>query len=215
MASKLKIALVDNHVLFRQSLSEQLKKSDDLKISFEASDEKELFQYLKKTQPHLILLSAELNGKGASNCVAELKKHFPDIRILITSMTSDDMSIFTLVKQGANGFITKEHNLEETLGGIRSVREKGFYYTDDVTRAMLNGVRNKQKQRTSLSSTDLTERETEIIRLICQQYTIKDIASELKLSPRTVESHKENILMKTGSKNIAGIVLYAVEHQLV
>jgi DNA-binding NarL/FixJ family response regulator len=215
MAAKIKIALVDDHLLFRQALSVLLEESTDLKITFEASDDQELFQHLKKTQPHIILLNADLNGKNAAATVGELKKQYPEIKVVVTSMSHDDMAIFTMVKQGASGFITKDKNLEEALEAIRSVRLKGFYYTDEVTQAMLNGVRTKQKQRTSLSSSDLTEREAEIIRLICRQYSMKDIAAQLKLSPRTVESHKENILMKTGSKNLVGIVLYAVEHQLL
>jgi len=184
-------------------------------VAFEASNGTELFQQLKKIQPPVILLNAELGGAGAAATIAELKKEYPEIKVLVTSMNHDDMAIFTLVKQGASGFITKDKKLEEALVAIRSVKMKGFYYTDEVTQAMLNGVRAKQKQRTSLSSSDLTERETEIIRLICRQYSMKDIAAQLKLSPRTVESHKENILMKTGSKNLVGIVLYAVEHQLL
>lgn len=215
MAAKIKIALVDDHLLFRQALSTLLETVTDLKIAFEASNGQELFQHLKKIQPHMILLNAELNGISAATTIGEVKKEYPEIKVVVTSMSHDDMAIFTLVKQGASGFITKDKNLDEALVAIRSVRLKGFYYTDEVTQAMLNGVRAKQKQRTSLSSSDLTERETEIIRLICRQYSMKDIAAQLKLSPRTVESHKENILMKTGSKNLVGIVLYAVEHQLL
>ncbi len=215
MAAKIKIALVDDHILFRQALSTLLETVTDLKIAFEASNGQELFHYLKKAQPHIILLNAELNGISAATTIAEIKKEYPDIKVVVTSMNHDDMAIFTLVKQGASGFITKDKNLDEALTAIRSVKLKGFYYTDEVTQAMLNGVRAKQRQRTLLSTSDLTERETEIIRLICRQYSMKDIAAQLKLSPRTVESHKENILMKTGSKNLVGIVLYAVEHQLL
>lgn len=215
MAAKIKIALVDDHLLFRQALSALLSTVPDLKIAFEASNGQELFHYLKKIQPHIILLNAELSGNSAATLVADIKKEYPEIKVVVSSMNHDDMAIFTLVKQGTSGFITKDKNLDEALVAIRSVRLKGFYYTDEVTQAMLNGVRAKQKQRTSLSSSDLTERETEIIRLICRQYSMKDVAAQLKLSPRTVESHKENILMKTGSKNLVGIVLYAVEHQLL
>lgn len=215
MPARIKIVLVDDHLLFRHALSALLETVTDLKIIFEASNGPELFHQLKKIQPHIILLNAELSGNSAATTIAEVKKEYPEIKVVITSMNHDDMAIFSLVKQGASGFITKDKSLDEALVAIRSVRLKGFYYTDEVTQAMLNGVRAKQKQRTSLSSSDLTERETEIIRLICRQYSMKDVAAQLKLSPRTVESHKENILMKTGSKNLVGIVLYAVEHQLL
>lgn len=215
MPTKIKIALADDHLLFRQALSSLLEGFPDLKIIFEASNEKELFHHLKKTQPHIILLNAELNDPGAASILTGLKKEYPEIKVLMTSMSHDDMAIFSLVKQGASGIVTKDKSLDETLEAIRSVKQKGFYYTDEITQAMLNGVRAKQKQRASLSSSDLTEREKEIIRLICRQYSMKDIAAQLKLSPRTIESHKENILMKTGSKNLVGIVLYAVEHQLL
>lgn len=215
MASKFKTALADQHVLYRQALSELLTHTGEIKISFQASDELQLFKHLKKTQPQLLLIHAKFNGSDAASSIALVRKNYPDIKILVTGIDDDEAAIFALVKQGANGFILQHHDLDEAMKAINSVREKGFYYTDEVTRAMLNGVANRQKQRYSQSASELTERETEIIRLICKQYSIKDIAGQLKLSPRTVESHKENILMKTGSKNLAGIVLYAVEHQLV
>lgn len=215
MASKIKTVLADSCVLFRQALSEQLAGTGKLKISFEASNEKQLFQLLKKSQPQLILMSATFGSNDGTACITEIKRLYPDIKILVTAMDEDEMLIFSMVKHGANGFIMKHQHLDDALIAMHSVLEKGFYYTEEVTRAMLNGVTNRQRQRNSQNTSELTERETEIIGLICQQYTIKDIAAHLKLSPRTVESHKENILMKTGSKNLAGIVLYAVEHRLI
>lgn len=215
MPPKIKIAVNLDHALFRQGLTTLIGSYPDLKLLFETFEEKELLHALKKQQPHILLLGLHLPDPTGAAIVSDIKTLYPNIRILIILPAQDEALIFDLVKKGANGFITKQDGMEQVMRAIHTVREKGFYHTEEVTHAMLSGVRNRQKIRTSLNSADLTERELEIIRLICKQYSLKDIAAELTLSPRTVETHKEHILMKTGAKNIAGIVLYAVEHHLL
>lgn len=215
MPLKIKIAVNLDHALFRQGLTTLIGSYPDLKLLFETSEEKELLHVLKKQQPHILLLGLPIPDPGGSVIVSNIKTLYPNIRIIIILPAQDEALIFDLVKKGANGFITKQDNMEQVIQAIHTVKEKGFYHTEEVTHAMLSGVRNRQKMRTSLNAADLTERELEIIRLICKQYSLKDIAAELTLSPRTVETHKEHILMKTGAKNIAGIVLYAVEHHLL
>lgn len=215
MPLKIKIAVNLDHALFRQGLTALIGSYPDLKLLSETSEEKELLHALKKQQPHILLLGLNMPDPSGSAIVSNIKTLYPNIRIIIILPTQDEALIFDLVKKGANGFITKQDSMEQVIRAIHTVREKGFYHTEEVTHAMLSGVRSRQKMRTSLSSADLTERELEIIRLICKQYSLKDIAAELTLSPRTVETHKEHILMKTGAKNIAGIVLYAVEHHLL
>jgi DNA-binding NarL/FixJ family response regulator len=215
MAKKIKIAVVDDHHLFRQGLIGLLNHYDGLKVIFEASNGKELLGQLKKQQPHIVLLDMQMPYLNGQEATVEIRKLYPDVKIIMITMHTDEALIFDLMKKGVNGFLTKEKSVDQVIEAIYSVREKGFYYTEEVTKAMLSGVRNKQKIKTSLSASSLSEREIEIIKLICQQYSLKDIAEQLKLSPRTVETHKENILAKTGSKNIVGIVLYAVEHRLL
>lgn len=215
MPLKIKIAINLDHALFRQGLTTLIGSYPDLKLLSETSEEKELLHALKKQQPHILLLGLNITDPSGPAIVSNIKALYPNIRIIIILPAQDEALIFDLVKKGVNGFITKQDSMEQVIRAIHTVREKGFYHTEEVTHAMLSGVRSRQKMRTSLNSADLTERELEIIRLICKQYSLKDIAAELTLSPRTVETHKEHILMKTGAKNIAGIVLYAVEHHLL
>ncbi len=215
MTQRIKIAVVDDHYLFRQGLVGLLSEYDDLKIVFEASSGKELLNHLKKTQPHIILLDVQMPDIGGIEATTQIKKLFPQVKIIMITMHKDDALIFELIKKGVSGFLPKDKSVDHLIEAIYSVHEKGFYYTEDATQAMLKGVKNDQKLKASFSSSSLTEREIEIVQLICKQYSIKDIAEHLALSPRTIETHKENILMKTGSKNIAGIALYAVEHHLL
>lgn len=215
MNRKIKIAVVDDHYLFRQGLVGLLSEYDDLKIVFEASNGKELLNQLKKTQPHIILLDVQMPDIGGIEATTQIKKLFPQVKIIMITMHKDDALIFELIKKGVNGFLPKDKSVDHLIEAIYSVYEKGFYYTEDATHAMLKGVKNDQKLKASFNTSSLTEREIEIVQLICKQYSIKDIAGHLALSPRTIETHKENILMKTGSKTIAGIVLYAVEHNLL
>lgn len=215
MAQKIKIAVVDDHYLFRQGLIGLLSDYDDLKVVFEAGNGRELLSQLKKHQPHIVLLDIQMPDLNGQEATVEIRRLYPEVKIIVITMHTDEALIFDLMKKGIHGFLTKDKSVDHVIEAIYSVREKGFYYTEEVTKAMLSGVRNKQKLKTSLSSSNLSDREVEIIQLICKQYSIKEIAEYLALSPRTVETHKENILVKTDSKNIAGIVLYAVEHQLL
>ena len=215
MAKKIKIAVVDDHYLFRQGLISLLNEYEDLEIIIEASTGKDLLNRLKKVQPHIILMDIQMPEINGIEATIEVKKMYPDVKIIILTMHNDQALMFDLVKKGANGFLLKDKSVDHVIEAIYSVDEKGFYYTEDVTKAMIKGIKNTHKVKHSLTSTSLTERELKIIQLICKQYSFKEIADLLVLSPRTIETHKEHILVKTGSKNIVGIVLYAVEHELI
>ncbi len=215
MNKKIKIAVVDDHALFREGLISLLNDFNDFKILFEASTGKELLSLLKKDRPDIILMDIQMPELSGIEATIEIKKKYPEVNIIILTMHNNEALMFDMIKKGANGFLLKDKSFDHVTEAIYSVYEKGFYYTHEVTKAMVSGVKTGQKQKHALMATSLTERELEIVQLVCKQYSFKEIAGLLALSPRTVESHKENIFIKTGSRNTAGIVLYAVEHNLI
>jgi len=117
------------------------------------------------------------------------------------------------MEKGANGFLQKNTDIEIVIDAIYSVHEKGYYFNENISKAMVKGVTNHRKMLSSVGT--LTEREVDVVRLICKQKTIKEIADELALSPRTIDSYRENIFQKTGAKNMVGIAFYAMEHNLL
>ena len=214
MSKKIKIAVVDQY-LFRKGLISLLEAYEELKIIADAANSKELLSLLKKAQPHIVLLDVHMPQLNGLETTITLKKTYPDIKIIVLTTHSDEALIFDLIKKGINSFLLKDKSIEHIVEAIRSVYEKGFYYTEEMTLAMVKGLKNNIRVKHSLETSSLTEREMEILQLICKQYSLKDIAELLMLSPRTVETHKENILIKTGSKNTVGIALYAVENNLI
>lgn len=213
--NKIKIGVVDDHALFRTGVVSLLKDYEHFDVVFQASNGVELLASVENTRPEVVLLDIqmpEMDGIKATVC---LKEKYPDIKIIILTMHNEDEYVFDLMSKGANGFIPKNRSLEVLVEAIDSVVDKGYYYSDQVTNALLKGNNEHLRPLGEKPEPVLTEREREIVKLICAQKTIKEIADILDISPRTVDTHKNNIFMKTGAKNIIGVALYAVQTKLI
>jgi DNA-binding NarL/FixJ family response regulator len=215
MKPKKTIAVVDDHSVFREGLVSLLKEYEDFEVVLQASNGKELLDSLKKVKPQIILLDIEMPIMDGIETTIQLKKKYPNIKIIILTMHNEQGLVFELMGKGANGFVPKDKSVEFVVDAIYAVLEKGFYYNDAVAKAVIDGVRNNQTIKKSFQQTSLSGREIEIIKLICKQHTSREIGEILNLSNRTVEAHKYNILSKTKSTNTAGVVLYAIEHHLL
>lgn len=215
MKPKKTIAVVDDHSVFREGLVSLLKEYEDFEVVLQASNGKELLDSLKKVKPQIILLDIEMPIMDGIETTIQLKKKYPDIKIIVLTMHNEHGLVFELMGKGANGFVPKDKSVEFVVDAIYAVLEKGFYYNDAVAKAVIDGVRNNQAIKKSFRQTTLSGREIEIIKLICKQHTSREIGEILNLSNRTVENHKYTILTKTKSTNTAGVVLYAIEHHLL
>jgi len=215
MNSKKTIAVVDDHALFREGLVSLLKEYEEFDIVFQASDGKELLDGLKKVKPDIVLLDIQMPVMDGIETTVQIKKKYPSIKIIILTMHNEEGLIFDLMGKGANGFLPKDRSVEFVVDAIHSVLDKGYYYNEAVTKAVISGVRNNSSIKRSFYQTPLSEREIDIVKLICKQHTSREIGEILNLSSRTVEAHKNNILRKTKSINTAGIVLYAIEYHLL
>lgn len=215
MSQKKRIAVVDDQYLFRQGLISLLKEYDDLEVIMEASNGKELLKNLKSEQPDIVLLDLEMPIMDGIEATIALKQNYPEVKIIILSMHTDDEFITHLLEKGASGFLPKDKDIEEVVNAIYSVLENGYYFDVQVSNAMLKGLVKAKKVNPSFSVQHLSEKEIVVINFICKEYTNKEIAEKLCLSPRTIDSYRENILLKTGAKNTAGIVMYAVKYNLL
>lgn len=215
MSTKMSIAVVDDHALFREGLVSLLKEYKEFDIVLQASNGKELLDGLKKNKPQIVVLDIQMPVMDGIETTIQLRKKYPNIKIIILTMHNEEGLIFDLMGKGANGFLPKDKSVEFLVDAIYAVLEKGYYYNEDITKAVLTGVRNNSTIKKSFYQAPLTEREIEIVKLICKQYTSREIGEILNLSSRTVEAHKNNILRKTKSINTAGIVLYAIEYHLL
>ena len=217
MKSKIKIILVDDEILFRKGISFLLEREKNLEIIFEASNGDELISYLKSNNNHPDIIMMDLkmpliNGIEATKII---RKDFPEIKIIALTSYDSKSFIANMIDVGAVSYLIKNATPQDLLSTINEVALKGFYYTDYIMEIIKEDVLTNKKVKSNFDSNFLTKREIEVLKLICFQKSTAEIAEQLFISPRTVEGHRNNLLLKTESRNIAGLVVYAVQNDII
>lgn len=217
MKNSIEIVLADDEVLFRKGISFLLEREQNLKVVYEASDGLELLSFLKETNklPDIIIMDLKmplLNGVEATKFI---RKDYPQIKII--ALTSYDSKVFVLnmIDVGAVSYLVKNATPQELVTTIEEVASKGFYYNDYVVKVIQESVSTNKMVKTFFDETFLTSREKEVLQLICEQKTTAEIGEILFISPRTVEGHRNNLLLKTESRNIAGLVVFAIKNKII
>ncbi len=210
------VGIAEDQSLFRECLVSLLNCFEGIKVNVEAANGAELLErlYLAAPTPHVVLLDLTMPVMNGLDTTRQLKKLFPDIKIIILSVHSEERHIVHMVGEGVNGYLVKNSELSEVVDAVKAVESKGFYFNESVLRAIHAGMNHKQEKNYDPKS-PLTPREREILEYICQEYTTQEIADKLFLSVRTVDGHRNNLLEKTGSRNTAGLVIYAVRNNLL
>lgn len=209
------VAIAEDQRLFRECLVSLLNGFERIKVNVEVANGKELLAnlYVVAPTPQVVLLDLTMPEMNGLETTRQLKKLFPDIKIIILSVHSEERHIVHMVSEGVNGYLVKNAELSEVVQAVNSVHEKGFYFNEAMLRAIHTGMANKHEKSYNPNS-PLTAREKEILELICQEHTTQEIAEKLFLSVRTVDRHRNNLLEKTGARNTAGLVIYALRHDL-
>jgi DNA-binding NarL/FixJ family response regulator len=208
---KIKVWIADDHKLFRQGLIALLSSQADIDFCGEAENGSELLFLLGESQPDLILMDLEMPEVDGLTATREVKRQFPDIKVLGLSMHKDEEYVLQMMESGANGYLLKEAEPDEVLLAIRSAHNNGFYFNDRTSTALLGRLVNEKKVKSNFSPVDeLTDRELQVLQLICEQLTNQEIADRLFLSPRTIEDYRARLLQKTDARNTAGLVIFAI-----
>ncbi|MBK7751087.1 MAG: response regulator transcription factor [Flavobacteriales bacterium] len=211
----IKLALADDQVMFRRGLVMLLRDMPDAQVVFECSNGEELLTGLKGNAIDIVLLDLEMPVLNGMDTMKRLRAEHPDVKVIVLSMHGEEKFIVHLMELGANGYVLKTAEPDEIENAVRSVSTSGYHFSEMVSRVMLHGLVKKEKIKPTFSDVDpLTERELDVLRLICQELTTTEIAGKLFLSPRTVEGYRNNILQKIGARNTAGIVVYAMSKGL-
>ncbi len=209
------VAIAEDQTLFRECLVSLLNGFDRIKVNVEAANGKELLEklYLIASTPEVVLLDLTMPEMNGLDTTRQLKKLFPTMKIIILSVHSEERHIVHMVGEGVNGYLVKNSELTEVVHAVESVYEKGFYFNESMLRAIHSGMGHRYEKSYNPNS-PITAREKEILELICQEHTTQEIAEKLFLSVRTVDGHRNNLLEKTGARNTAGLVIYALRHDL-
>jgi DNA-binding NarL/FixJ family response regulator len=215
--NKIKLLLADDEELFRKGISFLLQRQDNIQILYEANNGSEVVEYLKSSSihPDIILMDLKmpmLNGVEATKLI---NKEFPSIKIIALTSYNTKSFIANMIEIGAASYIVKNSTPEEMITTINQVIEKGFYYNEEVLNVIQENLITNNRKNIFFEDIILTKREREILELICYQNSTQQIADKLFISPRTVEGHRNNLLLKTDSQNSAGLVVFAIQNKIV
>lgn len=206
---------MDDHTLFRQSLIALLQQEESMELVAEASGGQPFLDKIKDMAdlPEIALIDIDMPEMNGIILNGLLQANYPQIKVIILSIHAQERLISTMISAGASAYLLKNCDKEEFINAIQSVHKNGFYMTKEVFHALQNTKKNTKPIRNINSiPVTLTARETEILRLICGELSNTAIADKLFLSTRTVEGHRNNLLLKTGCTNTAGLVLFAVKY---
>jgi len=219
MDTKITIAIADDELLFRQGLISILNKEKNLDILFDAQNGNDLMDQLRNTKqlPKLVITDLKMPGLNGVETTKLIRKEFPDIKIIALTSYFSKPFIINMISIGAVAYLAKNSTPKLMLTTINEVAEKGFYYDEQIMKFIHEGLLNNDNQvkKSRFDVSYFTKREKEVLELICKQFTTNEIGEKLFISPRTVDGHRNNLLLKTESKNVAGLVVYAIQNKLV
>ena len=213
-----RIALLDDHPLFRQGLRYILQALPYVEDVIETAELPTLLDACRQRLPDIVLLDLQMPGMDGPEAAKLLLDEFPNLKIVVLSMLSADKFITQMMKLGARSYLPKDADQTELRQALEDVLLTGHHFTPRISRALMRGVQQPTRQSASprlLDVVQLTPREQEVLRLICEGRTTAEIAVRLFISRRTVEGHRQNLLEKTSAPNSAGLVVYAARHGLL
>lgn len=217
---KIKLALCDDHTLFRVGMATILGQIPDFELILEAGNGQELIDRIPRKTPDVVLLDLQMPVMDGMTTADYMRDHYPLIKIVVLTMHDEDRMVLHLLEKGVSGYLLKDAEAGEVEKAIRKVMDEGVYLNEFVSGIMLRKMRNRTKvvppdKPFYNSKILLSEREKEVLVLICEGLSTNEISEKIFLSPRTVEGHRLRILEKTGTKNTAGMVAYAFKNGLV
>jgi len=214
--SKIKIAIADDYKIFREGLKVGLSSDENLQVMMEADNGEDLLKYLEASLPDVIIMDLKMPLMDGMEATKIVRKKYPAVKVLVVSMYEDDKFIIHLMEIGANGYLLKNAEPDEIRRSIYAVHENGYYFNDLVNKALLKKLVLKNNLKPSFNQNiDLTEREQEVLKLICEEKTAAEIGKQIFLSPRSVEGIRQRLIEKVGVRNTAGLVMFAVKNGIV
>ena len=211
----IKILIADDHEMFRDGIASILEDIEDITIVAHAKDGRQVLDQLGQQPIDLILMDITMGDTSGIDTTRIVKERYPDIKILVLSMHTEKEYILKVLEAGALGYLLKDAGKAEVITAIRAVAEGNTYYSQSVSSIIVQHLTNPQKFKKEKKGIPLTKRELEVLRLITEEYTNPEIAKELFISIRTVDTHRRNLLEKLQVKNTAGLVKYAIKKGII
>ena len=214
LSEKPNLILVDDHLIFQQGLKSILTYENIATVIGEASNGNDFIELLSHHKPDVVLLDIDMpymNGMEATRKALEL---MPELKIIVLSMFGDEDYYYKMIDLGVKGFILKSTGIDEIEKAIHDVMLGESYFSNELLRKIIKNIGSKKNQ-IQLVNELLTDRETEVLKLICFGLTTEEMAINLHISPKTVKTHRANLLEKTGCKNTPGMIFFALKNKII
>jgi len=214
----IKVLIADDHVLYRAGVKTALSTKKDVKIIAEADNGMHLINMLKMVQPDVILLDIQMPVMDGIGALPEIKKNWPHIRVIMLTMMDDHSMITKLMELGANSYLSKTSDSEIIYEAIKTCYEQEYYFNTLTNKALLTNLKTKNTltpQKIVQMEANLNDKDILILKLMCEEKSTREIADIVDLSPRTVEAIRDKLKVKTGAKSTAGLIMYAVKHNIL
>lgn len=215
MQDKIKVLIVDDHEIFRNGLKMVLGKLRYVEIAGEAADGSAFLGMLDEAEPDIVLLDIEMPEMNGIAAAKEALKRKPGLKLIALTMFGEDEYIQSMLDAGAKGFLMKNINKENLDKAIQTVYNGGSYYSEELFEFFTRQLTREREPDRKEDKLNLTRREKEILQLLCEGLSNKEIADALFISERTVLGHKTNLLTKTNTKNSLSLMAYAIKNKLV
>jgi two-component system nitrate/nitrite response regulator NarL len=207
---RIKVVLVDDHHIVLDGLGSLLEQEPEFQVLASLHSGEEVLDLLKTQQPHILLTDFSLPGISGVDFVRQVRRLYPQIKIIVLSMHDEGHIIKSVLKEGVEGYLLKNIQHSELKSAIRHVAQGLPYVSPEVTRLLMDEM-NKPKDEPEL----LTDRELDVLRLIAKEFSNKEIGDKLFISERTVETHRKNIFRKTKTSSLVGLIKFAYERKMV
>jgi DNA-binding NarL/FixJ family response regulator len=212
----IKVAIADDHKIFRDGIRMALSGKEFLKIIWEAEDGKDLMHKIKIKMPNVLLMDIRMPEMDGINAISLLRKEYEDVKIIVLTMYDDQEMISKMMEMGANAYLTKTTDPEEIYNAILTCMNDDFYFNDLVNKAVLMKLQLKKNAKQYYPNpVKFNEKELKILRLLAEDKTTEEISKEVYLSPRTIETIRQNMKTKAGVKTIGGLVMYGMKNRLI
>jgi len=216
MSQKYRVVIVEDHTIIREGLRSLLSTANDFDVVAEAEDGRAGIQYAEKLKPDLVLTDLSMPRMDGMDMIETIKRKSPDTKIIALTVHRGEEYVLATLKAGADGYVLKEASYGELIMAIRSVLKGRHYLSPEISGTLIEGYLDGKKSKKPLSFREiLTRREREILKLIAEGYTNKEIADSLYISVHTVETHRHHIMEKLNVHSTAGLIALAVEKGLV
>lgn len=209
----IKIIVADDHPLARNSLKRRLLESDKCMLIGEAENGKDLVEQAKKLIPDIVITDIKMPVMDGIEATKQLTEQLPATNVIVYSFMEEKDNIVQVMKAGAKGYLIKDFIDEEIIDAVIAVSKGGTFFSKQATENIINSVANSHRKNQNVQD-NLSEKEITIIKLICQEYSNKQIAGEMDISKRSVDGLRDSILKKTNAKNTAGIVVFAIKNHI-